>query len=150
MNNYDFIKIGNKVFWHDPDGGLSDGVYQVVDVPEEIEGRGQYHFDSLGLFRSGSIRSGTVAAVIFFRWHIGVARYAACSANPFIRFVENLPFVFVKYHILLYPFIAFIHTVSISGKPVSLFYTAGPLSSPGHSCCHRPLVLSDAKVGSRA
>lgn len=37
MNNYDFIKIGNKVFWHDPDGGLSDGVYQVVDVPEEIE-----------------------------------------------------------------------------------------------------------------
>ena len=88
--------------------------------------------------------------MIFFRWHIGVARYAACSANPFIRFVDNLPFVFVKYHILLYPFIAFIHTVSISGKPVSLFYTAGPLSSPGHSCCHRPLVLSDAKVGSRA
>nr|WP_239449003.1 hypothetical protein [Mediterranea sp. An20] len=37
MSNYDFIKIGNKVFWHDPDGGLSDGVYQVVDVPEEIE-----------------------------------------------------------------------------------------------------------------
>ena len=137
MNNYDFIKIGNKVFWHDPDGGLSDGVYQVVDVPEEIEE------DSIILI-------GTVAAVIFFRWHIGVARYAACSANPFIRFVENLPFVFVKYHILLYPFIAFIHTVSISGKPVSLFYTAGPLSSPGHSCCHRPLVLSDAKVGSRA
>ena len=36
MCNY-FIKTGNKVFWHDPDGGLSDGVYQVVDVPEEIE-----------------------------------------------------------------------------------------------------------------
>lgn len=82
-------------------------------------------FDSLGLFGGGSIRSGTVAAVIFFRWHIGVARYAACSANPFIRFVENLPFVFVKYHILLYPFIAFIHTVSISGKPVSLSIRPG-------------------------
>ena len=117
MSNYNFIKAGSKVFWHDPDGGLSDGVYQVVDVPEEIEE------DSIILI---------------------------CSANPFIRFVENLPFVFVKYHILLYPFIAFIHTVSISGKPVFLFYTAGPLSSPGHSCCHRPLVLSDAKVGSRA
>ena len=37
MSNYDFIKAGSKVFWHDPDGGLSDGVYQVVDVPEEIE-----------------------------------------------------------------------------------------------------------------
>lgn len=72
MSNYDFIKIGNKVFWHDPDGGLSDGVYQVVDVPEEIEE------DSIILIASdysegGSIRSGTVAAVIFFRWHIGVA-----------------------------------------------------------------------------
>lgn len=32
MSNYDFIKAGSKVFWHDPDGGLSDGVYQVVDV----------------------------------------------------------------------------------------------------------------------
>lgn len=37
MCNYDFIKAGSKVFWHDPDGGLSDGVYQVVDVPEVIE-----------------------------------------------------------------------------------------------------------------
>lgn len=37
MSNYDFIKAGSTVFWHDPDGGLSDGVYQVVDVPEEIE-----------------------------------------------------------------------------------------------------------------
>lgn len=37
MSNYDFIKAGSKVFWHDPDGGLSDGVYQVVDVPKEIE-----------------------------------------------------------------------------------------------------------------
>ena len=33
MSNYNFIKAGSKVFWHDPDGG----VYQVVDVPEEIE-----------------------------------------------------------------------------------------------------------------
>lgn len=37
MCNYDFIKAGSKVFWHDSDGGLSDGVYQVVDVPEVIE-----------------------------------------------------------------------------------------------------------------
>jgi len=37
MSDYDFIRIGNKVFWHDPEGGLSDDVYQVVDVPEEIE-----------------------------------------------------------------------------------------------------------------
>lgn len=59
--------------------------------------------------------------MIFFRWHIGVARYAACSANPFIRFVGNSPFVFVKYHILLYPFIAFIHTVSMTDKPVFPF-----------------------------
>ena len=26
-----------SVYTTDPDGGLSDGVYQVVDVPEEIE-----------------------------------------------------------------------------------------------------------------
>lgn len=25
------------LFWHDPDNGLSDGVYQVVSVPEVIE-----------------------------------------------------------------------------------------------------------------
>lgn len=37
MSNYDFIKIGNKVFWHDPDCGLSDGEYQVMDAPVEIE-----------------------------------------------------------------------------------------------------------------
>ena len=37
MSDYDFIRIGNKVFWHDPDGGGSDGVYQVLCVPEEIE-----------------------------------------------------------------------------------------------------------------
>ena len=35
--NYDFIKKGNKVFWHDPDCGLSDGLYEVISVPEEIE-----------------------------------------------------------------------------------------------------------------
>ena len=35
MSNYDFIKAGSKVFWHDPDGGLSDGVYQVVYVEED-------------------------------------------------------------------------------------------------------------------
>lgn len=31
MGKYDFfIKEGNVLFWHDPDNGLSDGVYQVV------------------------------------------------------------------------------------------------------------------------
>lgn len=37
MGKYDFIKEGNVLFWHDPDKGLSDGVYQVVSVPEVIE-----------------------------------------------------------------------------------------------------------------
>lgn len=37
MGKYDFIKEGNVLFWHDPDNGLSDGVYQVVSVPEIIE-----------------------------------------------------------------------------------------------------------------
>ena len=36
MGKYDFIKEGNVLFWHDPDNGLSDGVYQVVSVPEVI------------------------------------------------------------------------------------------------------------------
>ena len=31
MSNYNFIKAGSKVFWHDPDGGLSDGVYQIEE-----------------------------------------------------------------------------------------------------------------------
>ena len=30
MGKYDFIKEGNVLFWHDPDNGLSDGVYQVT------------------------------------------------------------------------------------------------------------------------
>lgn len=37
MGKYDFIKKGNVLFWHDPDNGQSDGVYQVVSVPEVIE-----------------------------------------------------------------------------------------------------------------
>ena len=37
MGKYDFIKEGNVLFWHDPDNGLSDGVYQVVSVPKVIE-----------------------------------------------------------------------------------------------------------------
>lgn len=37
MNDYDFIKEGAMVFWHDPDCGLSDGVYEVISAPEEIE-----------------------------------------------------------------------------------------------------------------
>ena len=35
------------VFWHDPDCGLSDGVYEVISVPEEIED------DSIILITSG-------------------------------------------------------------------------------------------------
>ncbi|RGZ64791.1 hypothetical protein DW980_08850 [Bacteroides stercoris] len=37
MGKYDFIKKGNVLFWHDPDNGQSDGVYQVVSAPEVIE-----------------------------------------------------------------------------------------------------------------
>lgn len=37
MSKYDFIKQGNLLFWHDPDNGLSDGVYRVVSTPEIIE-----------------------------------------------------------------------------------------------------------------
>ena len=37
MGKYDFIKKGNVLFWYDPDNGQSDGVYQVVSVPEVIE-----------------------------------------------------------------------------------------------------------------
>lgn len=37
MGKYDFIKNGKVLFWHDPDNGLSDGVYQVVSAPKVIE-----------------------------------------------------------------------------------------------------------------
>lgn len=33
---YDFIKKGNTVHWNDPEG-ISDGKYEVISVPEEIE-----------------------------------------------------------------------------------------------------------------
>ena len=36
MNKYDFIKVGNTVFWHDPEG-ISNGEYEVISVPKEIE-----------------------------------------------------------------------------------------------------------------
>lgn len=26
MGKYDFIKLGNLLYWHDPDSGLSNGV----------------------------------------------------------------------------------------------------------------------------
>lgn len=35
-SKYNFIKKGNIVFWHDPEG-ISDGEYEVISVPEEIE-----------------------------------------------------------------------------------------------------------------
>lgn len=37
MGKYDFIKLGNFLYWHDPDSGLSNGVYQVASIPENIE-----------------------------------------------------------------------------------------------------------------
>lgn len=37
MNIFDFIKPGKKVFWNDPDNGVSSGEYEVVSVPEVIE-----------------------------------------------------------------------------------------------------------------
>lgn len=37
IGKYDFIKRGATVYWHDPDGGLSDGEYRVISAPEEIE-----------------------------------------------------------------------------------------------------------------
>lgn len=47
MGKYDFIKRGATVYWHDPDGGLSDGEYEVISAPEEIEE------DSIILIASG-------------------------------------------------------------------------------------------------
>lgn len=37
MDKYDFIKKGATVYWHDPDGSLSDGEYEIISAPEEIE-----------------------------------------------------------------------------------------------------------------
>lgn len=37
MGRFDFIKNGNVLYWHDPDNGLSDGVYKVISAPEEID-----------------------------------------------------------------------------------------------------------------
>lgn len=37
MGKYDFIKNGATVHWHDSDGGLSDGEYEVISAPEGIE-----------------------------------------------------------------------------------------------------------------
>ena len=37
MGKYDFIKLGNLLYWHDPDSGLSNGVYQVASIPENVE-----------------------------------------------------------------------------------------------------------------
>lgn len=38
MNEYDFIKVGNAVFWHDPEG-YSDGEYEIISAPggEEMD-----------------------------------------------------------------------------------------------------------------
>lgn len=36
MGEYDFIKEGNILYWHDPDNGKSNGDYKVFSVPEEV------------------------------------------------------------------------------------------------------------------
>lgn len=36
MRRYDFIKQGNLVHWHDPDNGLSNGIYEVISAPKNI------------------------------------------------------------------------------------------------------------------
>lgn len=36
MSKYNFIKVGNTVYWHDPEG-ISSGEYEVILVPEEME-----------------------------------------------------------------------------------------------------------------
>lgn len=36
MEKYNFIKVGNVVYWHDPEN-ITSGEYEVVSVPEEIE-----------------------------------------------------------------------------------------------------------------
>ena len=33
MDKYDFIKKGATVYWHYPDGGLSDGEYEIISAP---------------------------------------------------------------------------------------------------------------------
>jgi hypothetical protein len=35
MRNYDFIKVGAKVWWEDPDQGISSGWYEVIDIGDE-------------------------------------------------------------------------------------------------------------------
>lgn len=36
MKKYNFIKVGNVVYWNDPEN-ITSGEYEVVSVPEEIE-----------------------------------------------------------------------------------------------------------------
>lgn len=48
MGKFDFIKQGNLLYWNAPDNNKSDGAYQVVSAPEEVES------DSIILIVSGS------------------------------------------------------------------------------------------------
>ena len=48
MGKYDFIKTGNLLYWHAPDNGLSDGAYQIISTPENIDD------DSVILISSGT------------------------------------------------------------------------------------------------
>jgi len=35
VRNYDFIEVGAKVWWEDPDQGISSGWYEVVSIGDE-------------------------------------------------------------------------------------------------------------------
>lgn len=48
MGKYDFIKNGNILYWNDPDNGESDGAYEVISAPEEVDS------DSIILIVSGT------------------------------------------------------------------------------------------------
>lgn len=37
MGKYDFIKKGATVYWHDKDGGLSDGEYEIISAPKKLK-----------------------------------------------------------------------------------------------------------------
>lgn len=32
---YDFVKVGNQVYWEDPDDGISSGFYEVIEIRDD-------------------------------------------------------------------------------------------------------------------
>lgn len=54
------IKKGDKVFWTDPDGGQSSGIYNVIDSPDDDpQNEGMFDDDII------SISNGTSDAEVF-------------------------------------------------------------------------------------